>query len=117
MKVALNTIKEERSKLWMDLDSIAMPVLLFNAQVSFPKTITLQSYFYTKIIILGDNEVGKSSLISTFCYGLNDISKIKAATHHRKDITIDDIHIQMDIFDTAGNMIISLFLIHKRELD
>jgi GTPase SAR1 family protein len=70
-----------------------------------------------RIIILGDNEVGKSSLISTFCYGLNDISKIKAATHHRKDITIDDIHIQMDIFDTAGNMIISLFLIHKRELN
>jgi GTPase SAR1 family protein len=63
--------------------------------VSFPKTITLQSYFYTKIIILGDNEVGKSSLISTFCYGLNDISKIKAATHHRKDITIDDISTQI----------------------
>ena len=72
--------------------------------------ITLQSYFYTKIIILGDIEVGKSSLISTFCYGLIDISKIKSSTHHRKDITIDDIHIQMDIFDTAGNMIIALLL-------
>jgi hypothetical protein len=32
-------------------------------------------------------------------------------------LQIDDIHIQMDISDTAGNMIISLFLIHKRELD
>jgi hypothetical protein len=47
----------------MELDSIAMPVLLFNAQVSFPKTMTLQSYFYTKIIILGDNEVGKVLLV------------------------------------------------------
>jgi hypothetical protein len=69
LKGALNTIKEERSKLWMELDSIAMPVLLFNAQVSFPKTITLQSYFYTKIIILGDNEVGKSLKIKKLsCY-------------------------------------------------
>ena len=93
--------KQENSFYWTNLRENAKPY----TEISGKK-------YYIKLITLGDSDVGKSSMIRTFCRSSlcsQDLllQKRIMGSHrcHNKQLYFHGNNVHLRIFDTAGNML------------
>ena len=56
----------------------------------------------TKVVLLGDMAVGKTTLINKFTTGGGSTSATVGTDFKQKQITIDNVDLNMQIWDTAG---------------
>ena len=73
------------------------------AEAGADSKIAKKNYIF-KVIILGDQGVGKTSVLQTFVRGnFNQVYKPTiGADFHTKKLVLDEKHITLQIWDTAG---------------
>ena len=93
--------KQENSFYWTNLRENVKPYTEFSGKK-----------YYIKLITLGDSDVGKSSVIRTFCrcpLCSQDLllQKRIMGSHrcHNKQLYFHGNNVHLRIFDTAGNML------------